>query len=106
MPSTYLLTGNNMSTEVWIFLGGQAIVLLLSIIGTYVKIAVRLKEIELKITHADKSSTANHDDLRLLRNDLQKLTLKVEHVQTMQQMLCQACPFRPGNNQPAKGTMK
>lgn len=83
-----------MTTEIMLFLTGQAIVLLLAIVSTYVKLAVRLKEIELTLQHTDSSSESNATELRALRSDLQALTLKVEHVQTTQQMFCATCPLR------------
>lgn len=87
-----------MSLELLLFLGGQAVALLAAIIGTYVKISVRLGQIELMLQHTDQSSASNSRELIQVKEDLHKLTLKVEHIQTMQQMLCHACPLRPANN--------
>lgn len=88
-----------MDTTVLLFMGGQAIALLGAIIGTYVKQSVRLREIELTLKHTDRSSTHNANELTALKRELANLTIKVEHIQTMQQMLCHNCPLRPhGNN--------
>lgn len=97
-----------MTLELTLFLAGQAIALLLAIVGTYIKLAVRLTQIELTIQHTDNSSVHNAHDLSTLKADLHKLTLKVETIQTTQQLFCSTCPMRgiPHDHAQHKGRFK
>lgn len=83
-----------MPTEIILFLAAQAAALFVAIIATYVRTAVRLREIELMLRHTDGASTSNASALSVMQTEIQKLTVKVEHIQTTQQMLCTTCPLR------------
>lgn len=80
--------------SVTLFLAGQAFVIVTALIGTYVKIAVRLREIEMHIKHGEDLSQVNHDDLVTLKSEVNAIKVKLEHLQTMQQMLCATCPLK------------
>lgn len=84
----------SMNLEIILFMVGQAIIVAGAIVGTYVKTAVRLTKIELLIAHSDGTSQRNHDDIVTLKSEVHDIRLKLEHMETMQSMLCSTCPLK------------
>lgn len=94
------------STSLILFLGGQAIVIATAMIGTYVRLAVKLSQIELLVSHSDRTSQTNHDDIVLLKADVANIRIKLEHIETLQSMLCSTCPLKTSHHLELANTRK
>lgn len=91
-----------MDIGIIIFLLSQAVVIVAFLVGTYVKTAVRLKEIEIHVSHCEETSESNHNAIGALQNEAQMIRLKLEHMETMQAMLCSTCPLKMQHTIPDK----
>lgn len=94
------------TTALVLFLGGQAVVIATALIGTYVRLAVKLSQIELLVSHSDRTSQTNHDDIVLLKADVANIRVKLEHIETLQSMLCSTCPLKTNHHQGLAATRK
>jgi hypothetical protein len=83
-----------MDTNVVIFLAAQAFAIIVFLVGTYVKTAVRLKTIELHLIHGEATSLNNHKEIESLKVVVNGIRLKLEHMEVMQTMLCVNCPLK------------
>lgn len=83
-----------MNNDIILFIVGQAAVIAAAIVGTYVKMAVRLTKIEVLIAHSDNTSQSNHDEITALKIEVHNIRIKLEHMETMQSMLCSTCPLK------------
>jgi hypothetical protein len=93
-----------MDSNIIIFLAGQAIVITGALIGTYVRLAVKLERLSLLVANSDRTSQSNHDDIILLKADVSNIRVKIEHIETMQSMLCSTCPLKGNHHQTLSDT--
>ena len=93
-----------MESNIVLFLAGQAVVIVGALVGTYVRLAVKLSQIELLVSHSDKTSQTNHDDIVLLKAEVANIRVKLEHIETLQSMLCSTCPLKQQHHMAAADT--
>lgn len=95
-----------MDSPTILFLAGQAVVIAGALIGTYVRLAVKLEKLSLLVSHSDRISQSNHDDIVLLKADVNNIRVKLEHIETLQSMLCSTCPLKGNHHANLSNTRK
>lgn len=68
-------------TEVMIFIAGQAILILGGLIGIYVKVSLKLKELEIRVSVVEKQDDQISKKLDNIFNQLTHLTIQLQNKQ-------------------------
>jgi hypothetical protein len=68
-------------TEVIIFIAGQAILILGGLIGIYVKVSLKLKELEIRVNVVEKQDDQISKKLDNIFNQLTHLTIQLQNKQ-------------------------
>jgi short-subunit dehydrogenase involved in D-alanine esterification of teichoic acids len=68
-------------TEVIIFIAGQAILILGGLIGIYVKVSLKLKELEIRVSVVEKQDDQISKKLDNIFNQLTHLTIQLQNKQ-------------------------
>jgi hypothetical protein len=68
-------------TEVIIFIAGQAILILGGLIGIYVKVSLKLKELEIRVHVVEKQDDQISKKLDNIFNQLTHLTIQLQNKQ-------------------------
>jgi hypothetical protein len=68
-------------TEVMIFIAGQAILILGGLIGIYVKVSLKLKELEIRVNVVEKQDDQISKKLDNIFNQLTHLTIQLQNKQ-------------------------
>lgn len=68
-------------TEVVIFIAGQAILIIGGLIGIYVKVSLKLKELEIRVNVVEKQDDQISRKLDNIFNQLNQLTIQLQNKQ-------------------------
>lgn len=68
-------------TEVIIFIAGQAIIIIGGLIGIYVKVSLKLKELEIRVNVVEKQDDQISKKLDNIFNQLTHLTIQLQNKQ-------------------------
>ena len=68
-------------TQVIIFIAGQAIVIIGGLIGIYVKVSLKLKELEIRVNVVEKQDDQISKKLDNIFNQLTQLTIQLQNKQ-------------------------
>jgi hypothetical protein len=68
-------------TQVMIFIAGQAIVIIGGLIGIYVKVSLKLKELEIRVNVVEKQDDQISKKLDNIFNQLTQLTIQLQNKQ-------------------------
>ena len=68
-------------TEVMMFIAGQAILILGGLIGIYVKVSLKLKELEIRVNVVEKQDDQISKKLDNIFNQLTHLTIQLQNKQ-------------------------
>lgn len=86
-----------MTTEFYLFLAGQAVVLVGVILATYIRTAVKLNELSVRVKHVERLEVGLKKQQDECFHDMHIIANKLTRIETLQQTLCNACPLRNGN---------
>lgn len=70
-----------MEVSVMIFLGGQAIAIVIGLIGIYVKVSLKLKELEVRVNMVEKQDDIIAKKLDNIQNTLSTLAIALQNKQ-------------------------
>ena len=68
-------------SELVIFLVGQAITILLGLIGIYVKVSLKLKELEIRVNVVEKQDDLISKKLDTIANQINNLSIQLQNKQ-------------------------
>jgi len=68
-------------TQVVLFIAGQAIVIIGGLIGIYVKVSLKLKELEIRVNVVEKQDDQISKKLDNIFNQLTQLTIQLQNKQ-------------------------
>lgn len=68
-------------TQVMLFIAGQAIVIIGGLIGIYVKVSLKLKELEIRVNVVEKQDDQISKKLDNIFNQLTQLTIQLQNKQ-------------------------
>lgn len=68
-------------TEIVIFIAGQAILIIGGLIGIYVKVSLKLKELEIRVNVVEKQDDQISRKLDNIFNQLNQLTIQLQNKQ-------------------------
>ncbi len=68
-------------TQVMLFIAGQAIIIIGGLIGIYVKVSLKLKELEIRVNVVEKQDDQISRKLDNIFNQLNQLTIQLQNKQ-------------------------
>jgi hypothetical protein len=68
-------------TQVMLFIAGQAIIIIGGLIGIYVKVSLKLKELEIRVNVVEKQDDQISRKLDLITQQLNQLSIQLQNKQ-------------------------
>lgn len=68
-------------TQLFLFIAGQAIIIIGGLIGIYVKVSLKLKELEIRVNVVEKQDDKISRKLDNIFNQLNQLTIQLQNKQ-------------------------
>ena len=68
-------------TQIVVFLAGQAIAIIVGLIGIYVKVSLKLKELEIRVHVVEKQDDQISKKLDVIANQLNQLSIQLQNKQ-------------------------
>lgn len=68
-------------TQLFLFIAGQAIIIIGGLIGIYVKVSLKLKELEIRVNVVEKQDDQISRKLDNIFNQLNQLTIQLQNKQ-------------------------
>lgn len=76
-----------------LFIVGQGLVVLGTVVATYVKTQVAITKLQVLTEHLTNCYDRVHEDLAKQRASIHTLSARLEHMEALQQAACSECPL-------------